>query len=205
MYGEPEICSACLVSMPRELNYDGYRNSTVFRLQGMLKFDQAYSFLRFRKNTSVQRLLHQVKYQGKADLGVQLGRWFASEILYQARGEFELVVPVPLHSKRLKERGYNQSLKIAKGICQITGHNIGDVLRREQAAKTQTGLNRWERFQNTANEFQMANPDMIKNKAVLLLDDIITTGATISGAAIPLIKGGVDKLIVASVGLTQEA
>jgi len=204
VFGEPEICSLCLVSMPRELNYDGYRNNTVSRLQGMLKFEQAYSFLRFRKNSRVQSLLHQVKYQGKANLGIQLGKWFAAEILYNIRNDFELVVPVPLHQDRLSARGYNQSLKIATGICQITGHRIGDVLRREHATKTQTRLSRWERFENTVNEFRLANADLIKNRRVLLLDDIITTGATIVGCAMPLVQGGVDKLIVASVGLTQE-
>lgn len=204
VFGESWICSLCLTAMPRELNYDGQDNNTASRLHGMLKFDRAYSFLSFSKNSNVQNLLHQVKYQGKANLGIQLGKWFASEVLYPIRHDFDIVTPVPLNSERQKSRGYNQCLKIAQGICEITGHRIGDVLIRQHATNTQTRLSRWERFENTENEFHCNNTDLIKYRRVLLLDDIITTGATIVGSAGPLLQAGVAGLIVASVGLTRE-
>ncbi len=201
---ESEICSTCLVSLPRERNYRGYKNNTTMRIRGMLSFERAFSFLQYSKKSAVQRLLHQVKYQGNLSLGLQLGKWFAAEVLSQAGHAFDIIVPVPLHRDKLKFRGYNQCLVIANGICQITGHKVIEALDRKHTATTQTQLSRWERFENTASEFSLEFPPGICNKRVLLLDDIITTGATISGSAIPLSEGGVSEIIVAAVALTQD-
>ena len=201
---EAQVCSICLSRLPRELNYQGQENNTCIRLKGMLKFNAAFSFLRFSKQSSVQKLLHLVKYRGNVKLAMQLGKWFAAEILLGIRDQFDLIVPVPLHQDRLKTRGYNQSLAIAQGISQVSGHQVVEAIVREATDKTQTDLNRWQRFENTANEFHLAHPGEILNKRILLIDDVITTGATIAGSAIPLRKGGVEGIIVAAVGLTQE-
>lgn len=179
------------------------------RIRGMLPFCRAFSFLRFHKGGSIQKLLHLVKYSGKPELGTQLGRWFAAETLLSFRDHFDIIVPVPLHQERLKTRGYNQCLVISQGIAEITGHKIMDVLKREHAANTQTVLNRWERFENTSNEFKAIASNAIdlsslKEKRILLLDDIITTGATMTGAAIPLLHLGAS-VAVAALALTQDA
>lgn len=204
VHGEPELCSTCLIKLPRERNYDGSDNNTSERLRGLLRFDQAYSFFRFTKKSSVQTILHMVKYQGNTRLGVQLGKWFASEVLFKIRDNYDILVPVPLHSDRLKVRGYNQCVEIAKGVSEITRHQVVEALHRDKKSETQTHLNRWQRFENTTNEFSLASTDIVKGHRVLLLDDIITTGATIAGSAIPLITGGAKGIIVAAVGLTQE-
>ena len=203
--GESEICSVCLMRLPREINYQGRNNTTATRLQGILKFSRAFSFLRYSKKSDVQKLIHLLKYQGKIHLGFQLGKWFAAEVLCHFGNAFDLVMPVPLHPEKLKTRGFNQSRAIAEGICRVTGHTLIDGLSRKHIAATQTQLTRWQRFENTANEFSLVLPQAVKNKNVLLLDDIITTGATISGSAIPLLEGGVRHIIVASIGLTQDA
>lgn len=201
---EPFICSTCLIKLPRELNYNGLNNNTAQRLSGMMKFDRAFSFLRFSQQSKVQQLLHLVKYRNQVGLGIQLGKWFAAEILFHHRERFDLIVPVPLHPKRLKHRGYNQSLAVAQGIAQITGNRVLEALKREPTARTQTGLDRWQRFENTTNEFRLALPRDIANKRILLIDDVITTGATMVGSSKPLVKAGVAGIVVGSVGLTQE-
>ncbi|GJM29572.1 MAG: hypothetical protein DHS20C17_22070 [Cyclobacteriaceae bacterium] len=169
----------------------------------MFPFERGFSFLRFNKGGSVQKLLHLVKYQRKPDLGLQLGRWFASETLCWLDSTIDFIVPVPLHRERFKERGYNQCLEIARGISQITGHDVLEVLKRERATETQTHLSRWDRFENTLNEFVLTNPRIISNKKILLLDDIITTGATMTGSAVPLVNGGAV-LYIAAIALTQD-
>ncbi len=174
------------------------------RIRGMLPFARAFSFLRFHKGGSVQQLLHLVKYSDKPELGTQLGRWFAAETLLPFSDHFDIIVPVPLHQERLKTRGYNQCRVIAQGINEITGHEIMDVLKREHATNTQTALNRWERFENTCNEFRAIDSSKVKDQRVLLLDDIITTGATMTGAAIPLLQLGAS-VVVAALALTQDA
>jgi predicted amidophosphoribosyltransferase len=108
-----------------------------------------------------------------------------------------------LHNERLKTRWYNQCLEIARGISEITGNKVLEVLKRERATDTQTHLSRWDRFENTSNEFVVTDSKVIRNKRILLLDDIITTGATMAGSASPLIKEGA-RLSIAAIALTQD-
>jgi ComF family protein len=170
----------------------------------MLQYDRAFSFLRFAKQNSVQRLLHLVKYRKQVKLGYQLGKWFAAEVLYPNGDLFDIIVPVPLTPERQRTRGYNQSRIVADGIAQITGHQVVDALIRAPANRTQTSLDRWQRFENTATEFKLIKTREVDNKRILLLDDVITTGATMVGAALPLVAGGALSLVVGSVALTQE-
>lgn len=203
--GECFICSSCLIQLPRERNYHGVDNDTSTRLCGMFQFNEAYSFLRFAKKGQVQKLIHKVKYRHQPRLAFQLGVWFASEVLLPIQDRFETIVPVPLHPDKLKSRGYNQSFEIAMGVSHVTGRPITEALKRIHKTKTQTKLNRWDRFENTSNEFIIVNADEIKGKSMLLIDDIITTGATMAGSVLPLFANGADRIIVAAIGLTQKA
>ena len=204
LHAEPEICSPCLVALPREFNYMGSNNNTSNRIQGLFTFNKAYSFLRFHKKGKVQKLLHLIKYKQQRQLAQQLGRWFAIEVLWNVSNDFDLIVPVPLHPDRMKSRGFNQSMEIGKGIAQITGHPVKQLLRRKRFFRTQTQLNRWERFENTSDEFSLFGDELIEDKRVLLLDDIITTGATLSGSAKPLHEARISQLIVAAIALTAD-
>lgn len=203
MPGEPEICSLCFLKLPRERNYQGRNNNTTDRLQGMFDFTGAYTFLRFNKKSTVQTIVHKTKYKGERQLAFQLGFWFASEILIHINDQFDVIVPVPLHPDKLKFRGYNQSKEIALGIASITGHPVESWLQRTKQLDSQTALSRWDRFENTSNEFTLTDRKAVQNTSILLLDDIITTGATITGTAIPLVNGGAKSIVVGAIGLTQ--
>jgi len=201
---EAFLCSSCLVQLPREMNYQGLDNSTTSRIRGMFPFQKALSFLRFRKGGTVQKLLHLVKYRSNPSLGTQLGRWFAAEERFFMENRFDYIVPVPLHPERMKSRGYNQCQVIAEGISSVTGRPVLNLLRRVHAADTQTQLSRWDRFENTANEFRLIDQQVVNRKSILLLDDIITTGATMAGAAMPLLRQEVT-LSIAALALTQDS
>jgi len=198
------ICSPCFLKLPKERNYNGYDNDTVSRLRGLFLFDEAYSFLRFSKKGRVQKLIHKAKYNGMPGLAFQTGVWFAAEELQKIKEKFEIIVPVPLHPHKLKSRGYNQSVEIAKGIAKITSKPMVELLERKHQAATQTQLGRWERFENTSNEFICIKPRQVQGRKVLLIDDIITTGATLAGASGPLVENGVGTIIVGAIGLAQK-
>jgi len=169
----------------------------------MLDFKGAYSFLRFSKDNSVQSIIHHIKYRGSKQLAFQLGVWFASEVLFSIKDQVDTIVPVPLHAHKLKQRGYNQSAEIAFGISRVTGHPVSLWLQRNGKTETQTKLGRWERFENTAHEFRLRDQMCLANTRILLLDDIITTGATMTGTSVPLYRAGARNLTLAAVGLTQ--
>ena len=169
----------------------------------MFNFDAAYSFLQFSKKNSVQTLVHKIKYKGSKMLAFQLGVWFASEVLLNISHRFDVIVPVPLAIGKRKARGFNQSYEISRGIALVTGHPVTELLRRKKGSETQTGLNRWQRFENTENDFELSLPALARHTNILLVDDIITTGATITGNALPLISGGCGRITIAAIGLTQ--
>jgi len=202
---ESFLCSPCLIQLPRERNYRGIENDTCTRLRGMFPFSEAYSYLRFSKKGQVQKLIHKLKYNRQPKLAFQLGVWFTSEVLFLHQDKFDTIVPVPLHPDKLYTRGYNQSFEIATGVSHVTGHPVVEALERIHKSETQTHLSRWDRFENTSNEFCIAKPDEIRGKSILLIDDIITTGATMSGSASPLIANGASRIIVAAIGLAQKA
>jgi ComF family protein len=143
--------------------------------------EHACSFFYFRKGSRYRKLLHMLKYQGREDIGVFLGRQFGLELknseLYKP---ITAIIPVPLHPKRFKERGYNQAEAIGRGLSEAMGVPVAtDVLLRNVYTQTQTKKSRMERMQNIAGAFTVNNPEKIESGHVLLVDDVITTGATL--------------------------
>lgn len=146
-----------------------------------MNVEHACSFFYFRKGSRYRKLLHMLKYQGRKDIGVFLGRQFGLELksseLYKP---ITSIIPVPLHPKRFKERGYNQAEAIARGLSEAMGVPVvTDVLLRNIYTQTQTKKTRMERMQNIAGAFTICNPEKIEGGHVLLVDDVITTGATL--------------------------
>lgn len=146
-----------------------------------MNVEHACSFFYFRKGSRYRKLLHMLKYQGREDIGVFLGRQFGLELksseLYKP---ITSIIPVPLHPKRFKERGYNQAEAIARGLSEAMGVPVvTDVLLRNIYTQTQTKKTRMERMQNIAGAFTICNPEKIAGGHVLLVDDVITTGATL--------------------------
>jgi ComF family protein len=152
---------------------------------GRVKFHAVTACFFFAKTGKVQHLIHQLKYKGNKEAGVFLGQQLGESIkeapLFQG---IDYLIPVPLHPKREKKRGYNQSLMIARGIHEVTGIPIGDqFLVRAIYTETQTKKSSEERFKNVKDIFELHHADELESKHILLIDDVLTTGATLESCA----------------------
>ncbi len=145
----------------------------------------------FMKDGKTQKLLHAIKYQGQKELAEYIGKLFANEFK-QELSDIDCIIPIPLHEKKLKKRGFNQSDSFAQGIHNQSQLSIESAaLTRAINTDTQTKKAKYERWQNVEGIFLLHNPTFFENKHVLLVDDVITTGATIEAAWLALknVKG----------------
>ncbi|WP_298551922.1 ComF family protein [uncultured Parabacteroides sp.] len=183
--GEEHICLHCSNHLPYTHFTDMETNPVCRLFEGKVSFVAATALLHFTKGGSGQKLIHSLKYHGNKKLGYELGRMAATA--YRETGLFDtvdLLLPVPLHPKRMRQRGYNQSEWIARGIQSVIGIPVDtSSLSRIKKTESQTRKQIFERSENVEDIFRLSNADALKNKHVLLLDDVITTGSTISACA----------------------
>ena len=163
------------------------------------------AMLYFKKNSKVQNLIHSLKYKGKTEVGVLMGKLLAQKLkeseLYK---DIDLIIPVPLHQKKLRLRGYNQSEYIAIGLGKemeipFTTTNLA----RKKATESQTKKARYTRFENMLQVFEIKNAEELKDKHILLIDDVITTGATLEACGNVLLNVGIKKLSIAAIAFTE--
>ncbi|RZK82685.1 MAG: ComF family protein [Pedobacter sp.] len=203
--GEQLICTTCLFDIPYTDDYLNHNNRVAKQLWGRIQFDSAMALLNFRKGTRVQNLLHQLKYNNQPELGLKLGNMLAERILLSTNyKEIDLIIPVPMHRKKLRKRGYNQSLCIAEGIADILSIPIDSTtLVKTKATKTQTAKNRHLRHDTLKDVFKVTDEKTLKGKHILLVDDVITTGATIEACALELNARNLSKLSIVAVAFAE--
>ena len=203
--GEEYLCFHCLSNMPRTHLYLHKDNEMEKELWGKFPIERASAYLYYSKGGDVKKLLTDLKYRGNADLGCFLGRCMTREML--SSGFFQGVdgiIPVPLHPRKQKIRGYNQSIMLANGISSVTNIPVwNDLLVRTQYTQTQTRKGSYERWLNVKDMFECTSPDRLIGKHVLLVDDVFTTGATLVACAdafrqIPNLRFSVLTLALAS-------
>lgn len=162
------------------------RNLVTQRFAGQFPFEQATAYLCFQKGNRAQRLVHSFKYHNNPRLAFWLGQQ-AARALQEARHpicQVEQLIPTPLHPTRLWERGYNQAEWIARGLQSVWGTPVNThVLQRKKATRTQTRNNQAERWENMRQAFYLQQPEQLKGRHVLLIDDVITTGSTLTSCA----------------------
>lgn len=190
---ETIICIKCLYDLPRtDYCYD-LENPIVQLFIGRLNLFRATALFSFQKGSRFRKLLHSLKYKSKPEIGILLGRELGAEMLKSNNfSNIDYIIPVPLHPNRQKERGYNQSEMIGKGISEIIKiQMLSNVLVRNIETSTQTKITKEERWKNVSGKFQLTDKDCLKNKHVLLVDDVITTGSTIEacGESLLVIDG----------------
>lgn len=188
--GEECICTFCNINLPRT-NYHLQKDNPVEQLfWGKVALEKATSFFFYRKGSDFRQILHQLKYGGKKEIGAIMGRCMASELLASDFFEgIDVVIPVPLHKKKQKIRGYNQSEWIARGITAVTTIPIDtDTVSRHKNTETQTRKSAYERWENVNGIFALNQPESLAGKHILLIDDVLTTGATTVACACRLME-----------------
>jgi ComF family protein len=168
---------------------------------GRLPLRHAFAFLKFRKGGLVQNLLHELKYNNKPEIGVRIGMLYGQELLDSGFDKtFDLIVPVPLHAARMRKRGYNQSAKFAEGLSATLNVKWEESISlRLNATTTQTRKGRADRWQNVSEAFSTTNNVALSGKRILLVDDVITTGATLEACGQHLISHHCESLSVACI------
>lgn len=202
---ELDICVSCRHELPLT-NYHFDRPETLKKIfYGRVQLEAATALFYFHKRGRVQQLLHQLKYKGKEDIGRVFGNWLGAELLESPYFEsIDVVIPVPIHLKKLKQRGYNQVALFAQHIAKVLNVSYQeDILLKSTNTKTQVFQSREARFQSVADSFYTQNLDTIANTHVLLVDDIITTGATIEACAAVLNPEKKVRLSIASIAITH--
>ena len=192
LYNEEVICISCLHSLP-VTNYHLHASNPVEKiLWGRVPLLSAFSYLYFNKHSIVRSLLHQLKYESNKEVGYFFGRQIGNAMKLSNRyNEVDMVIPLPLHESKLRKRGYNQAELICEGISEITGIPVNTTLLiRPSKNETQTHKTRIERWENTSGKFQVVDITNIENRHILLVDDVVTTGATLEASAIELVRKG---------------
>ncbi len=184
MQNEETVCLSCRYLLPKTMYEKNADNPLAQSFWGQVDFHAVTAEFFFSKTGKVQHLLHQLKYQGNKDagffLGQQLGESIKDSELFQG---IDYIIPIPLHPKKEHLRGYNQSLVISQGVEDKTNIPImRDCLARKVFTSTQTKKSRDERWENVKDIFEIRNHKMLENKHVLIIDDVLTTGATLLAA-----------------------
>jgi len=182
---EESICMLCEAELPFTKFHDIKDNPVEKTLYGRFQYQAATAFLYFSKKGLVHQLLHELKYNNNINIGIKMGELFGKTLQKTEKfSSFDYIVPVPLHPKKERKRGYNQALKIAEGINSVFNSTISSKnLIRKIANPSQTKKNRWQRWQNVSSIFTVIDSKKFENKKVLLIDDVITTGATLEACA----------------------
>jgi ComF family protein len=199
------ICSDCRYNLPYTNFHLQADNIVAQQFYGKIKVEAAYALYYFTKGGKVQNLMHHFKYKGMQQIGNLLGNIAGSQLAENTIiNTADLIIPVPLHKKRLKERGYNQSTCFANGLAQKLNAVVEDHnLQRAVATATQTHKSRFARFENMQDVFMIKNPEMLMNKHVLLVDDIVTTGSTLEACGMELLKIPGLTLSIATIAYAQ--
>jgi len=200
---EEIICTSCRIALPRVQEDSVSAEMIGQKFINIHEVTKTHAYLLFTKKGKVQKLLHALKYKGQAELGVEMGFMFGQEM--QENGSLpdaDLIISVPLHKKKLKSRGYNQSDKLAEGFSRAT--NIpwsGNVLERVKYTETQTGKTRDERWKNVRKVFVVKGD--VKDKKIIIMDDVLTTGATVEACIEVLIEAGCTQFVILTIASAQ--
>jgi ComF family protein len=194
-----------MLEMPRSDYHIDRENPFYQKFKGRIPLKYVMTLFKFVKGGRVQHVLHALKYKNLPELGNTLGRIYGHD-LAQAnyKFEFDLIIPVPLHISRKRKRGYNQSEEFGKGLSEMLQIPCSDeFVRRIIKTKTQTRKSRLNRWENVREVFHVIKPDAIKDQRILLVDDVVTTGATLEACGRVLIDAGCKDLSIACIASAQ--
>ena len=203
---EEVICGKCNLHLPRTgFQRDPRENVMTKMFWGRIPIERATALFYYESHAETANILYELKYKNHPEIGETMGRMMAREL---QRGDFfdgiDGIVPVPLAKRRERQRGYNQSMEIAKGVSEITNLPIyNKVVKRKAFNGSQTSKGRWERNENVENVFELLDGDSVRGKHLLIIDDVVTTGATVIACAKEISKAEGVRFSVLSLGFAK--
>jgi ComF family protein len=198
------LCLQCVAKLPETKFFEASGNPVEKTFYGRIPVKAAGATYYFTKDSLMQHLISELKYRGNKKIGNYLGKLTGHALIESNRfAEIDFIVPLPLNEKKLHKRGYNQAAVIAEGIATVIEKPVlQNLVVRKHFTETQTRKDRVHRWQNMQNVFEVIDPSSIENKQILLVDDIITTGATLEACGVTLLKVPGLTLHIASVAWT---
>lgn len=220
VYQENHLCTICLYNLPKTNFHLDPNNLAAKQLMGRIPVSNISSFLYFSHGSIVQRIIHNIKYANGFTAAEWLGELYGQHLANSTAfcnelsdplkkppifSDCQVIVAVPLHKRRLRSRGYNQSDYLAAGLSKSLGievslNNLIRVVNNESQTKSTTRL---ERFENIEGVFQVNQPQLLENKHILLVDDVLTTGATLEACAIALLQVPNVKVSIATLAFVK--
>lgn len=198
------ICLNCMLHLPETQFHKEHFNPLRHVFDGRVPVEEVTTLMSYKKANNVQKILHHLKYSGEKEIGKKLGEYFGGQLITEERyRSIQYIVPIPLHPKKQRKRGYNQSEWIAMGLSKGMGiPYLTDVLARTHYTDTQTRKGRFARWQNVKEVFEVQHPEKVSHTHVLVCDDVLTTGATTEAAIHKLLTVEGVRVSVATLAAT---
>ncbi len=202
---QESICLPCQYHLPKTDFHLYKENAFSERFWGRLPLESGAAFYKFNKGGRTQHLIHRLKYENKQAVGVRMGQLYGSKLRESPFfAGIDLIIPVPLHARRFHERGYNQSELFARGLAEaMKVPSLPDGLERTLHTTTQTHKTRMERLRNVADAFVVKSKKKLEGKHILLVDDVITTGATLEACGQKLLEISGTRLSMATIAIAD--
>ncbi len=202
---EEHICTDCRFDLPRTNSHLEPDRKLINKFAGKVNLEHSLAYLKFVKGGKVQKIMHEIKYRDNQELGEMLGRMYGSELREKGFSEhFDLVLPVPLHKKRLIVRGYNQSDSLAKGLAEsLRIEWRDDILKRGIETESQISKSRLQRYKNMQDVFFVENFEGLQSRKIVLVDDTLTTGATLESCVLALNDVGVKNVSIIAMATAE--
>jgi competence protein ComFC len=197
------FCVRCAYEINPTEHWQFPQNEFTQKFIGRLPLVYGASLYKFYPGGLFQKVIHKLKYQSRPEIGVHLGRIAGKQIMDHWTKP-DLIIPVPIHPKKLWKRGYNQAERISAGLTKILDIPVLDnILVKKSMTRSQTGFHRMERMKNVENAYDVHHIHKIRNRHILLVDDVLTTGATLEACAIPLLQAADIKLSMFTLAMGQ--
>jgi len=199
------FCFGCQLDLPFTDHMSVADNQLEMKVKGRFSIHRGAALFYFKKGGNVQKLIHQIKYRNRPQIARALGRRFAEQLISSDNFPIpDLLIPIPLHFRKFRARGYNQSTEFAKGIQEILGCELEtNLLTKPYPTPSQTDKSRLGRIKSVGNTFRVKGLNTLENKKLLLVDDVITTGATLEAAAEKLLQAQNLRLSLACIAMAE--
>lgn len=200
---EHQLCLRCITELPVTNFFDQPVNPVEKKFYGRLNIAHAASGYFFTKDSLIEALIYELKYKGNKLIGHYMGKKLGNMLLNSRFNDVDIILPLPLNARRLKKRGYNQATVLCEGIADAYNKPIvTDAVIRKVNTETQTHRGRITRWENMDGVFEVARPSAIQNKHVLLVDDVVTTGASLEACGAEILKVSGTTLSIATLAYT---